>query len=45
MARYYGDSLVHLIASPDDPDSHAQDVLAATILLSSYEVLVCGAFD
>ncbi|PYH90945.1 hypothetical protein BO71DRAFT_461090 [Aspergillus ellipticus CBS 707.79] len=43
--QYYGDSLLHLIAALDSPTSSLDDTLAATILLSSYELLASPGLD
>jgi hypothetical protein len=43
--QYYGDSLVLLIAALDSPTSCPEDILAATILLSSYELLALPGLD
>lgn len=43
--QYYGDSLLQLIATLDHPTSCPEDTLAATILLSSYELLALPGLD
>ncbi|EAW17230.1 uncharacterized protein NFIA_005940 [Aspergillus fischeri NRRL 181] len=43
--QYYGESLRQLIASLDCPTSCPVDILAATILLSSYELLASPGLD
>ncbi|GFF97361.1 hypothetical protein CNMCM6936_006770 [Aspergillus lentulus] len=43
--QYYGDSLRQLIGSLDCPTSCPEDTLAATILLSSYELLASPGLD
>ncbi|RDW93029.1 uncharacterized protein DSM5745_00351 [Aspergillus mulundensis] len=47
-STYYGEALHHLIATLGDPRSNPvpiAETLAATILLSSYELLVCPGMD
>ena len=44
-ARYYGESLQQLIAALELPTSYPEDNLAATMLLSSYELLALPGLD
>ncbi|PWY90380.1 hypothetical protein BO94DRAFT_23664 [Aspergillus sclerotioniger CBS 115572] len=44
-ARYYGESLQQLIAALELPTSYPEDNLAATVLLSSYELLALPGLD
>lgn len=43
--RYYGESLHHLIRTLVDPEASQEVSLAATVLLSSYELLVSPGLD